>query len=188
MKKNLILTIFVILFTYGIVFSASSEEKQIAVVCAGCHGTNGASVGDSIPIIGGQKAGYLKKVMLEYKIGERSGSVMLKISKGYTDERINFLAEYFSKQKWVNTNKNFDNKLAVKGEKMANVCYDCHGKYGEGMDDEYPRISGQPAYYLEKVLLEYKSGVLKSDEMSFINEYSDEDIKALANYFSSIRK
>lgn len=188
MKNKLILTIFVILFTCSIAFSAPSEEKQIAVVCAGCHGSNGASVGDSIPIIGGQKAVYLKKIILEYKSDKRSGSVMPKIAKGYTDERINFLGEYFSKQKWVNTNKIFDNKLAAKGEKLADVCYDCHGRYGEGTTEEYPRISGQPVYYLEKVLMEYKAGVLKSDEMSFISEYSDEDIKALANYFSSIRR
>lgn len=35
---------------------------------------------------------------------------------------------------------------------MANVCYDCHGRYGEGTTEEYPRISSQPVYYLEKVL------------------------------------
>ncbi|MBZ4672317.1 hypothetical protein LF845_10460 [Deferribacterales bacterium Es71-Z0220] len=186
MKVRLTFLLFLILTTVSFVF-AETGEKRIVVICAGCHGTDGASVGDSIPIIGGQKADYLKKVMEEYKNDEKAGSVMNKIAKGYSDERINFVANYFSSKKWVNTNKIYDNNLANKGKKIAEVCYDCHGKLGEGIE-AYPRIAGQPVFYLKQVLLDYKNSVLKSDEMSFVSEYSDDDLEALANYFSSIRR
>ncbi|UOD34459.1 c-type cytochrome [Deferribacteraceae bacterium V6Fe1] len=186
MKVRFIFLVFLFLIAASFVF-AETYEKRIVIVCAGCHGTNGASVGDSIPIIGGQKASYLKKVMMEYKNDKKVGSVMPKIAKGYHDERIDFVANYFSNKQWVNTNKPFDKNLADKGKKIADVCYDCHGKLGEGIE-AFPRIAGQPVFYLKQVLFDYKNGVLKSDEMSFVSEYSDVDLEALANYFSSIRR
>jgi len=184
MKKYLL---FLMVFVFFNLSFAADGEKRIAVVCAGCHGTNGASVGDSIPIIGGQNKDYLKKVMKEYREDKRVGSVMLKIAKGYNEERVEYIAKFFSTQKWVNSNKPFDKKLAEEGEKIAVICFDCHGKNGKGMD-EYPRIAGQHVFYLKQVLKEYKDGINKNDEMSLLKEYSDEQIEALANYFSSIRQ
>ena len=39
--------------------AAADEGFRVSQTCAGCHGTNGASPGDTIPILGGQSAAYL---------------------------------------------------------------------------------------------------------------------------------
>ena len=44
------------------------------------------------------------------------------------------------------------------GRKLARKCSVCHGPLGLGKDPEVPHIAGQPAFYLEKSLLDYKTG------------------------------
>ena len=78
--------------------SAFAEDKGmvLALSCASCHGTNGASPG-SIPKIQGRTADYIEKAMLQFKAGERPATVMNRIAKGYTDEEIKLLSSYLGK-------------------------------------------------------------------------------------------
>ena len=79
--------------------SAFAAEKGmvLALSCASCHGTNGASPG-SIPRIQGRSAEYIEKAMLQFKAGERPATVMNRIAKGYTDEEIKLLSAYLGNQ------------------------------------------------------------------------------------------
>ena len=79
--------------------SAFAEDKGmvLALSCASCHGTNGASPG-SIPRIQGRSAGYIVKAMLQFKASERPATVMNRIAKGYTDEEIRLLSAYLGNQ------------------------------------------------------------------------------------------
>ena len=45
---------------------AADKGMVLALSCASCHGTNGASPG-SIPRIQGRSAEYIEKAMLQYK-------------------------------------------------------------------------------------------------------------------------
>ena len=181
------LFVFLILIFYGLSSSAEELDRRIAVVCSGCHGSNGASKGDFIPIIGGQTREYLKEAMEDFKNGKRQGSVMPNLAKGYTKEGVKYLAQFFSSQPWSSTKTPFDKKFLEKGEKISGECSGCHGKYGFG-GEEYPRIAGQPVLYLKQALLEYKNKNRNNDEMSFVESYKDDQLEALANYYSSIRK
>ena len=69
----------------------------LALSCASCHGTNGASPG-SIPRIQGRSAEYIEKAMLQFKAGERPATGMNRIAKGYTDEEIKLLSAYLGNQ------------------------------------------------------------------------------------------
>ena len=76
---------------------AADKVMVLALSCASCHGTNGASPG-SIPRIQGRSAEYIEKAMLQFKAGERPATVMNRIAKGYTDEEIKLLSAYLGNQ------------------------------------------------------------------------------------------
>ncbi|MGZ8220306.1 MAG: c-type cytochrome [Methylobacter sp.] len=70
--------------------------------CVSCHGDSGKGgiVGNVIyPVIGGQRAIYLRTQLVNWKLGDRSnspGGVMNKIAKSLSDDEINALADYIS--------------------------------------------------------------------------------------------
>lgn len=69
----------------------------LANTCAACHGTDGKSPG-SIPVIAGKPADYIIKTFKEFSTGERPSTVMGRHAKGYTEEELKQIAEYFAKQ------------------------------------------------------------------------------------------
>ena len=70
-------------------------------------------------------------------------------------------------------------------EIVANVCAACHGQDGNAMITGAPKLGGQRADYLTKVLGDYKSGARNNPIMAaFAAGLSKEDMKALGLYFS----
>ena len=75
--------------------------------------------------------------------------------------------------------------IAAGKEKSA-MCVACHGADGNSTDPQYPRLAGQHANYLERALLDYRSGDRKNPIMAgFVAGLTDEDIANLAAYFAS---
>ena len=75
-----------------------SRGEMLSISCAGCHGTDGHSPG-SIPDISDKSAEYIRTSMEEFRSGKRESTVMGRHAKGYTDEEILLIAEYFANQK-----------------------------------------------------------------------------------------
>ncbi len=71
--------------------------RNLAAQCANCHGTNGRSVAE-VPSLAGQSAAVLVSKMKDYKDGKQQATIMHQLSKGYTDEQIALIADYYSKQ------------------------------------------------------------------------------------------
>lgn len=69
-----------------------------AANCANCHGTDGKAA-SAIPPLAGRDRAYLEQSMQAFKTGARPATIMHQLAKGYTDEEIAVLAEYFAKQK-----------------------------------------------------------------------------------------
>jgi cytochrome c553 len=93
--------IFVLVFA-GVTPALAADNDNInarnwAATCTGCHGTNGHSAG-GMPSIAGLDKGYIVSVMQEYKAGKRAATVMHQHAKGYTDEQIDRIADFFSAQ------------------------------------------------------------------------------------------
>ena len=81
--------------------SLQAEERNVALMasaCAACHGTNGHSVGGTPSLAGLEQLYFIEQMQL-FQSGERPSSVMMKHARGYTEEEIRLLAEYFSKRK-----------------------------------------------------------------------------------------
>ncbi len=75
-----------------------SRGAMLSASCEGCHGTNGHSPG-SMPAISGKSAEYLRTALEDFRSGETESTVMGRQAKGYTDEEILLIAEYFASQK-----------------------------------------------------------------------------------------
>lgn len=78
--------------------SAANGERLYAT-CAACHGTAGAGIGDALPRLAGQPRDKLVESMRAFRSGERPATIMHQISKGYTAQQVEAIAEYLARQK-----------------------------------------------------------------------------------------
>ena len=81
------------------VYSAGvSQSAMLANSCAACHGTDGKSPG-SIPSISGKSAKFITETLKGFRDGTLKSTVMGRHAKGYSDEEIQLIAEFFSSVK-----------------------------------------------------------------------------------------
>jgi cytochrome subunit of sulfide dehydrogenase len=74
--------------------------KSLAATCANCHGTNGKAIeGSSVVTLAGMQRQYIIDQMNAFKNGQRPATIMHQLAKGYNDEQIARIAQYFSEQK-----------------------------------------------------------------------------------------
>ena len=71
--------------------------RNLAAQCANCHGTNGKSVAE-VPSLAGQPAALIMQKMKDYRDGKLPASIMHQLAKGYNDEQVALMSDYFSKQ------------------------------------------------------------------------------------------
>ena len=168
--------------------ATADEGFRVSQTCAGCHGTNGAAPGETIPILGGQSMAYLADSMRAYKSGDRNYYVMNIIANGFDDQQIDAISNWFASQPWVPSETAIDTGLAAKGKAVADsTCASCHGTAGEG-GDAMPRLAGQPAAYLNLAAQSYKSGARNhATAAAALEGVSNADIEAAAHYYSSLR-
>lgn len=79
-------------------FAAQAEQASPSVLadaCAACHGTDGKSP-STIPSIQGKSADYMVQRLMAFKSGEREGTVMNRIAKGYSDAEISAIAKHLA--------------------------------------------------------------------------------------------
>lgn len=75
-----------------------SKATMLSVTCSGCHGFDGKSQG-AIPSIAGKPADYLLNAMKEFREDKRPSTVMNRHAKGYSDEELKLIADYFASKK-----------------------------------------------------------------------------------------
>jgi cytochrome c553 len=67
---------------------------SLAATCANCHGTNGVSVaGNRMPKINELTHDQIAQMLRQYKSGEKTGTIMPQLAKGYTEEQIDIIAK-----------------------------------------------------------------------------------------------
>jgi cytochrome subunit of sulfide dehydrogenase len=71
--------------------------RNLAATCANCHGTNGNARGDMKPLAG-VSAGKIIAMLDDYRSGAQPATIMHQIAKGYTEQQIKLVAEYFAAQ------------------------------------------------------------------------------------------
>ncbi len=78
--------------------AADASGEMIAAQCNGCHGFNGQSKG-AAPAINGLPESYIVSSMQDFKADKRPATIMNRIAKGYTDQEIENVADYYSSAK-----------------------------------------------------------------------------------------
>lgn len=77
---------------------APAGVRALAATCAPCHGPGGhPAKGSDAGALAGLPAAELEAAMGAYKRGERPGTVMPQIARGYGDDEIAALAAWFSR-------------------------------------------------------------------------------------------
>jgi cytochrome subunit of sulfide dehydrogenase len=71
--------------------------RNLAATCANCHGTAGRAVGDMRPLAG-LSADRMLAVLADYKAGNQPATIMHQIVKGYTDEQLKLIANWYAAQ------------------------------------------------------------------------------------------
>lgn len=84
---------------------ATANSDTLALMlsngCVNCHGTEGrGSPYGNIPPLNGRSRDFLETTMKSFKSGARQSTIMNRIMKDLDDERIAFLAIYFSSIKY----------------------------------------------------------------------------------------
>jgi sulfide dehydrogenase cytochrome subunit len=70
--------------------------RYLAANCSNCHGTTGRS-NSAIPNLGGLQKSYFVEQMKLFREGKRAATLMQQISKGYSDQQIEALADYYAR-------------------------------------------------------------------------------------------
>lgn len=158
--------------------------KSKAMICAGCHGSDGVSKSPMFPSLAGQTSLYLDNQLRHFRDGSRDNPTMNGVAKDLKDNDIENLAAYFASL--TSKSAGGDAALAELGKAKAGMCMGCHGNKLQG-NGPMPKLAGQQPQYINKQLSDFKSGSRKAGQMNAIaKSLSDEDIKALAEYAGSL--
>lgn len=74
--------------------------RALAATCAHCHGTDGHALqSESMARLAGKPRNVLLGELMAFRNGQRKGTVMHQIAKGYSEAQLAQLAAYFAAQK-----------------------------------------------------------------------------------------
>jgi cytochrome subunit of sulfide dehydrogenase len=191
-------------FAACLLFSAASASDLDATIanCAGCHGDDGVSQNSDVPTIAGipefvhSDALYFFRdnerpcAETTYKHGDtsRPATTMCAVVADLSDDQIDEIAAHYAGLKFVPAKQSFDADLAAKGKALhESECVRCHSAGGSNADDEASILAGQQMGYLEETFAQYKAGKREQPQkmQEKIDALSDDDVKALVNYYAS---
>jgi len=168
--------------------SAAPTASMLGDTCAGCHGTDGASVGPATPNIAGLSETYFTDTMLAFKSGERASTVMGRIAKGYPEEEIKLMAGYFAKMPMAVTSQKTDAAKVAAGEKLyPKNCSKCHDENGTLADDDSGIMASQWLPYMHYSMQDFKAGSREMPKKmkKKVDKLSDAELESLLQFFAS---
>ncbi len=194
-KYNLLGFVGAILLSVSTVVDAAGNAErgaELSSACFLCHGKEGVSSNSKFPHLAGMQAAYIAKQVFDFQDEKRTNKIMVSLSYAVASkEDAMDIGAYFESQHPMK-GEPLDGELVKKGADLygGRGCSTCHGIAGEGKGNLFPRIGGQHLYYLDKTLKDFRSGERTSDRSGMMAPLTmtltDEEIKALASYISSL--
>jgi len=189
--RILVLSVILTLWSFSQVVHANGDPaagQLKAYTCTGCHGIPGYKNSYpmyKVPKIGGQNIAYLKAALSAYQTGARRHPTMMLHAESLSEADIDDIAT------WVSTSEtgpaNVPSEPSATGPENVTLCQTCHGADGRGTDPAYPVIAGQHSSYIERALMDYRSGNRENAIMGgFAANLSDRDIEDLAQWYSAM--
>ena len=174
----------------SVAWSATPSGAMLGATCAACHGTNGSSVG-ILPSLASAPASYFVDSMKGFKDGSRKATVMDRIAKGYSDEEIELMGDFFSQQKVTPMKQSFEPVKASQGKKLHDkYCEKCHEDNGR-KPDEGGVLAGQSMTYLTFSMADFLSGDRTMDKKmkrkvdELLQEADKSGVDALIHFYGS---
>ncbi len=171
--------------------AGGASAQALSFTCAGCHGTDGSSLGPSSPHIAGVGKDYFIDAMKMYQTEERNSTIMGRIARAYSDEQIEAMANFFSEQELRVPMQKFDAKKAALGAKLHDrYCEKCHEDGGTVADDG-GTLAGQWIPYLEFSMADFQNGSremtkkMKKKVKKMLNKEGDTSVDALIHFYAS---
>lgn len=162
--------------------------------CSACHGFAGASQSDSMPVLAGMNAQYLKKALADYAAGKRVSAEMEPYAKMAIQLGADDVAAYFASQKRAATPIAADPAAVARGRAAASTCAACHGADGRGdVSKQVPDLRGQPPGYLRSQMLMFKAETRSPGDAALkamktvMKTVPDTTLADLAAYYSSLK-
>jgi cytochrome c553 len=181
--------------------AVAGRIKSESERCQECHGADGNGHGHEglFAKLAGQYPEYIVKQIRNFRSGERKHDFMSMMAKSVDDADVADIATYFASLPAMRGDGGNDSavgkKLFAEGDAGRNIaaCASCHGAQGKGGvagNVISPLIAGQDARYLEKQLLDWRSGERKNSTGGVMNaaakSLTDAEIQALVHYLSGL--
>jgi cytochrome c553 len=164
------------------------------ITCSACHGQNGNSKSDMMPILAGLDPAYFKRQIENYAAGKRPSPEMEPYAKEIQFLGLDQIAAYFAAQKREPTLIRVSPDAAAKGKVAAAQCVICHGNDGRGDPARLiPGLAGQPPGYLAQQMLLFKQDTrdpgdpLLAAKKALMRIIPDNQFPEMAAYYSSLR-
>jgi cytochrome c553 len=164
------------------------------ITCSACHGVNGNSKSDAMPIIAGMDAAYFKKQVQAYAANARPSPEMGPYAKQILDVGPDAVAAFFAAQPMEPTPIKVDAVAVARGRVASAPCAACHAANGKGDPVKgIPSLTGQPPGYLRDQIRLFRLDArnpgdaalaAKTAIMKTVPESQEAD---LAAYYSSLR-
>ncbi len=171
-----------------------ASAAMLSNTCAGCHGTNGVSVGPASPTIAGMDPIIFVETMEGFKTDEIYSTIMGRIAKGYETAEFEKMAGFFKGQEFVAAKQSFDKAEVKKGAKLHDkYCEKCHAEGGKITPDEeeYYILAGQWTPYLQYSMADFLAGThpmpkkMKKKVDKMMEKDGDKNLAALFAYYAS---
>jgi sulfide dehydrogenase cytochrome subunit len=96
MNARLSVAAAIVLLTIGT--ASAAEVPPGAASCSGCHAAN-PRVETPVPPLAGRPAVDITSQMIAFKSGQRPGTIMDRIAKGFSEDEIRAIATWYEQQK-----------------------------------------------------------------------------------------
>jgi cytochrome c553 len=183
--------------------AAAGRIKSESERCQECHGVDGNGNGESgkFAKLAGQYPDYIVKQIRDFRSGERKHDFMSMMARSLEDADVIDIAAYYAGQDKMRGDSGGNSsgahalaqKLFASGDPARGMapCAACHGANGKGNGNAgFPVIGGQEAKYLEKQLLDWKSGERRNSAGAVMSkiarDLNDAEITALVRYLSGL--
>jgi len=164
------------------------------ITCSACHGQNGNSRSDMMPIIAGLDQAYFKRQIENYASGRRPSPEMEPYAKQIQFLGLDQIAAFFMAQKREPTLIRVPPDRVPRGKILAAQCVICHGEDGKGDAARLiPGLAGQPPGYLAQQMLLFKQDTrdpgdpLLAAKKALMRTIPDSQFADLAAFYSSLR-
>ena len=170
--------------------------RKVYEACAVCHTPMGWGMQRGrYPQIAGQHPNVTIKQLTDIRSGNRSNPTMFPFAQPSVlggPQNIADVAAYIAQLRMTPNNSTGQGRDLERGQVLYEEnCVKCHGKHGEGKNEEFqPRIQGQHYEYLLRQFHHIKSGRRKNSDETMVKQikgFSERDIVAVVDYTSRLK-